>query len=48
MTTEEITASTRQVAEGVKSCSSLLDLARSVGRLRARSSSRCTRSSSGR
>ena len=30
MTTEEITASTRQVAEGVKSCSSLLDLARSV------------------
>ena len=30
MTTEEIAASTRQVAEGVKSCSSLLDLARSV------------------
>jgi glycerol-3-phosphate dehydrogenase (NAD(P)+) len=30
MTTEEITASTRQVAEGVKSCSSLLDLASSV------------------
>jgi glycerol-3-phosphate dehydrogenase (NAD(P)+) len=30
LTTEEITASTRQVAEGVKSCSSLLDLARSV------------------
>ncbi len=30
MTTEEITASTRQVAEGVKSCSSLLELARSV------------------
>jgi glycerol-3-phosphate dehydrogenase (NAD(P)+) len=28
MTTEEITASTRQVAEGVKSCSSLLELAR--------------------
>jgi glycerol-3-phosphate dehydrogenase (NAD(P)+) len=28
MTTEEITASTRQVAEGVKSCASLLDLAR--------------------
>lgn len=28
MTTEEVTASTRQVAEGVKSCSSLLDLAR--------------------
>ena len=27
MTTEEITASTRLVAEGVKSCSSLLDLA---------------------
>jgi glycerol-3-phosphate dehydrogenase (NAD(P)+) len=27
MTTEEITASTRQVAEGVKSCSSLLELA---------------------
>ena len=27
MTTEEITASTRQVAEGVKSCSSLLALA---------------------
>ncbi len=31
MTTEEITASTRQVAEGVKSCSSLLDLARRAG-----------------
>ncbi|HET6653798.1 MAG TPA: NAD(P)H-dependent glycerol-3-phosphate dehydrogenase [Nocardioides sp.] len=30
LTTEEITSSTRQVAEGVKSCSSLLDLARSV------------------
>ena len=30
MTTEEITRSTRQVAEGVKSCSSLLELARSV------------------
>ena len=30
MTTEEITASTRQVAEGVKSCSSLLDLANSA------------------
>ena len=30
MTTEEITASTRKVAEGVKSCSSLLDLARQV------------------
>jgi glycerol-3-phosphate dehydrogenase (NAD(P)+) len=30
LTTAEITASTRQVAEGVKSCSSLLDLARSV------------------
>ena len=28
MTAEEITASTRQVAEGVKSCSSLLELAR--------------------
>jgi glycerol-3-phosphate dehydrogenase (NAD(P)+) len=28
MTTEEITKSSRQVAEGVKSCSSLLDLAR--------------------
>ncbi|MGZ8742165.1 MAG: NAD(P)H-dependent glycerol-3-phosphate dehydrogenase [Nocardioides sp.] len=28
MTVEEITASSRQVAEGVKSCSSLLDLAR--------------------
>jgi glycerol-3-phosphate dehydrogenase (NAD(P)+) len=27
MTTEEVTASSRQVAEGVKSCSSLLDLA---------------------
>ena len=27
MTTEEITASTRQVAEGVKSCGSLLALA---------------------
>ena len=31
MTTEEIIASTRQVAEGAKSCSSLLALARSVG-----------------
>lgn len=31
MTTEEITASTRQVAEGVKSCASLLDLARRTG-----------------
>ncbi|HJR37689.1 MAG TPA: NAD(P)H-dependent glycerol-3-phosphate dehydrogenase [Nocardioidaceae bacterium] len=31
MTTEEITASTRQVAEGVKSCSSLLDLAERSG-----------------
>jgi len=31
MTTEEIMATTRQVAEGVKSCSSLLDLARRVG-----------------
>jgi glycerol-3-phosphate dehydrogenase (NAD(P)+) len=31
MTTDEIIASTRQVAEGVKSCSSLLDLARSHG-----------------
>ncbi len=30
MTADEITASTRQVAEGVKSCSSLLDLAHSV------------------
>ncbi len=30
MTTDEITASTRQVAEGVKSCSSLRDLAHSV------------------
>ncbi|MGZ4633369.1 MAG: NAD(P)H-dependent glycerol-3-phosphate dehydrogenase [Actinomycetes bacterium] len=30
MTTDEITASTRQVAEGVKSCSSLLELARSA------------------
>jgi glycerol-3-phosphate dehydrogenase (NAD(P)+) len=30
MTTEEITASSRMVAEGVKSCSSLLDLARQV------------------
>jgi glycerol-3-phosphate dehydrogenase (NAD(P)+) len=30
MTTEEITASTRQIAEGVKSASSLLDLARSA------------------
>jgi len=30
MTTEEITASTRQVAEGVKSCSSLLELANRV------------------
>ena len=30
MTVEEITASSRQVAEGVKSCSSLLDLARQV------------------
>jgi glycerol-3-phosphate dehydrogenase (NAD(P)+) len=31
MTTEEIIASTRQVAEGVKSCNSLRDLARSTG-----------------
>jgi glycerol-3-phosphate dehydrogenase (NAD(P)+) len=31
MTTEEILASTRQVAEGVKSCSSLLDLANRTG-----------------
>jgi glycerol-3-phosphate dehydrogenase (NAD(P)+) len=31
MTTEEIVASTRQVAEGAKSCSSLLALAASVG-----------------
>ena len=31
MTTEEIVASTRQVAEGVKSCSSLLALAEQVG-----------------
>jgi glycerol-3-phosphate dehydrogenase (NAD(P)+) len=31
LTTEEITASTRQVAEGVKSCSSLLDLANRAG-----------------
>jgi len=31
MTTEEIVASTRQVAEGAKSCSSLLELARKVG-----------------
>jgi glycerol-3-phosphate dehydrogenase (NAD(P)+) len=31
MTTEEILASTRQVAEGVKSCSSLLDLSRRTG-----------------
>lgn len=31
MTTQEITASTRQVAEGVKSCSSLLDLANRAG-----------------
>ena len=31
MTTEEIYASTRQVAEGVKSCSSLLALARRTG-----------------
>ena len=31
MTTDEIIASTRQVAEGVKSCSSLLDLARKTG-----------------
>ena len=31
MTTEEIYASTRQVAEGAKSCSSLLDLARHTG-----------------
>src|SRR5512144_3058635 len=30
MTTEEITSSTRQVAEGVKSASSLLELARSA------------------
>ena len=31
MTTEEIYASTRQVAEGAKSCASLLDLARRTG-----------------
>ena len=31
MTTEEIIASTRQVAEGAKSCSSLLELARNTG-----------------
>lgn len=31
MTTEEVTASTRQVAEGVKSCASLLDLANRAG-----------------
>jgi glycerol-3-phosphate dehydrogenase (NAD(P)+) len=31
MTTEEILASTRQVAEGVKSCSSLLELAKRTG-----------------
>lgn len=31
LTTEEVTASTRQVAEGVKSCSSLLDLAERAG-----------------
>ena len=31
MTTAEVTASTRQVAEGVKSCSSLLDLSRRAG-----------------
>jgi len=31
MTTEEITASTRQIAEGVKSCSSLLELASRAG-----------------
>ena len=31
MSTEEIIASTRQVAEGVKSCNSLRDLARSTG-----------------
>ena len=31
MTTEEIYASTRQVAEGAKSCSSLLALARRTG-----------------
>ena len=31
MTTAEIAASTRQVAEGVKSCSSLLDLTRRAG-----------------
>ena len=31
MTTEEIYASTRQVAEGAKSCSSLLELARNTG-----------------
>jgi glycerol-3-phosphate dehydrogenase (NAD(P)+) len=31
MTADEVTASTRQVAEGVKSCSSLLDLAAGAG-----------------
>jgi glycerol-3-phosphate dehydrogenase (NAD(P)+) len=31
MTTEEVAASTRQIAEGVKSCASLLELARRAG-----------------
>jgi glycerol-3-phosphate dehydrogenase (NAD(P)+) len=31
MTTDEVAASTRQIAEGVKSCASLLDLARRAG-----------------
>jgi glycerol-3-phosphate dehydrogenase (NAD(P)+) len=31
MTTEDVAATTRQVAEGVKSCSSLLDLPNRVG-----------------
>jgi glycerol-3-phosphate dehydrogenase (NAD(P)+) len=31
MTTEEITASTRQVAEGIKSCASLLELTQRAG-----------------
>ena len=47
MTTEEITASTRQVAEGVKSCSSLLDAGPQRRRLRAHRRSTCTRWSRG-
>ena len=47
MTTEEIIASTRQVAEGAKSCSSLLELADADRRRRPDRRSTSTRSSTG-